>query len=456
MMAALLTELVSDTLYAQRTRQASLSVEKLAASAAPFFASAQTETLHETLDSAASELGGRLLIVDLDGKVQLDTFSQLDGTRLVLPEVAQVIAGEETHAYGIHPLTEISPAAQDAAEEYAALCAASMTHQGHTIGALVLSTPVTELRNAILHVEEQLLTVFMVVAGVALIAALVFSSIITRPVAALTRAIRRMGRGDLSARVKVRATGELKELADSYNAMAEQIEHFDLSRSQFVSNASHELKTPLATMKILLENLIYQPDMPAELRAEFMQDMNHEIDRLTGIITDLLTLTQMDSHESGLHMAEIDLSALTEETIHTLLPAAEKAGLTMTGDIAPDIRLQGDQSKLSQVIYNLTDNAIKYTPEGGCIDVTLETQGKEAVLTVADTGIGIPQGDLTHIFDRFYRVDKARSRATGGTGLGLSIVRQMVQLHGGTIDVDSAPEKGSVFTVTLPLRKEAP
>ena len=139
-----------------------------------------------------------------------------------------------------------------------------------------------------------------------------------------------------------------------------------------------------------------------------------------------------------------------------LLPAAEKAGLTMTGDIAPDIRLQGDQSKLSQVIYNLTDNAIKYTPEGGCIDVTLETQGKEAVLTVADTGIGIPQGDLTHIFDRFYRVDKARSRATGGTGLGLSIVRQMVQLHGGTIDVDSAPEKGSVFTVTLPLRKEAP
>ena len=444
MMAALLTGLVSHTLYAQRTRQASLSMEKLAATAAPFFASGETDALYETLSTAASELGGRLLVISPDGKVHLDTFSDLDGTYAAPAEVARVLTGSASHAYQVYALED---------GEAAALIAAVMTDGEEIIGALLLSTPVTELQSAIEQVERQLLTVFVVVAGAAMLAALIFSVTLTRPVKALTQTIRRMGRGDLSARADVHASGELQELADSYNAMAEKIEHFDLSRSQFVSNASHELKTPLATMKILLENLIYQPDMPGELRAEFMQDMNHEIDRLTGIITDLLTLTQMDSHEAKVSFTAVDLSELCRETVHALLPAAEKAGLTLHSNIAGGVTLHGDQSKLSQVVYNLIDNAVKYTPEGGRIDVTLSPDGREAVLTVADTGIGIPAHDLSHIFDRFYRVDKARSRATGGTGLGLSIVRQMVQLHQGDITVDSAPDKGSTFTVTLPVRK---
>ena len=446
MMAALLTGLVSSTLYAQRTRQDSLSVERLAASAAPFFASARMEELHETLSTAASELGGRLIVVSPDGKVQLDTFALLEGTKLTLPEVVTALTGEVSHAYGIYPA--------QSSGEYAALCAARMTSGNETIGALLLSTPVTELRNAIVTVEQQLLTVFIAVASAAMIAALVFALTLTRPVKALTSAIRRMGRGDLSARVKVRASGEMKELADSYNAMAEKIENFDRSRSQFVSNASHELKTPLATMKILLENLIYQPEMPKDLQVEFMQDMNHEIDRLTGSINDLLTLTQMDSQSTALTEEEVDLSGLTEETLHTLRAAAARAGQQISDRIEPDVTLTGDRSKLGQIIYNLIDNAIKYTPEGGEIRVTLASEGRNAVLTVTDNGIGIPEDDQAHIFDRFYRVDKARSRATGGTGLGLSIVRQMVQLHGGEITVASAPEKGSVFTVTLPTRRE--
>jgi len=447
MMAALLTGLVSSTLYQQRTRQDSLSAERLAASVAPFFASARMDELYETLATAGSELGGRLLVVSPDGKVQLDTFALLDGTRVELPEIVTVLTGGVSHAYGIY--------AVDGTEgEYAALCAARMSNGTETIGALLLSTPVTELRNAIVTVEKQLLTVFMATASAALIAALIFALTLTRPVKALTSTIRRMGRGDLSARVKVRASGELKELADSYNAMAEKIENFDRSRSQFVSNASHELKTPLATMKILLENLIYQPDMPPELRAEFMQDMNHEIDRLTGIITDLLTLTQMDSHDTALKLEEVDLSLLTQDTLHTLHPAAEKAGLHIASDIASGVKLTADQTKLTQIVYNLTDNAIKYTPEGGEIRVSLRVHGREAVLTVSDTGIGIPQEDQAHVFDRFYRVDKARSRATGGTGLGLSIVRQLVQLHGGSISLTSAPDQGTTFTVALPMRKE--
>ena len=443
-MAALLTGLVSSTLYAQRTRQASLSAEKLAASVAPFFAAADLEALEDPLNNAAADAGGRILLIDAEGKVQLETLSQLEGTRTSVPEAVTVLSGADSRSYGIHPMNE---------NDHAALCAAAMVYDGEIIGAVLISTPVTELRQAIQEVESQLLTVFIVVAGAALMAALIFAFTLTAPIKALTRTIRRMGKGDLTARVDVQTSGELKELADSYNIMAEKIENFDQSRSQFVQNASHELKTPLATMKLLLENLIYQPDMPAELRAEFMQDMNNEIDRLSGIITDLLTLTQMDAEQTPLTLKTVDFTALCEETLHALQPAASKANLTLDDHLARNVSLMADESKLSQVVYNLIDNAIKYTPEGGKVIVNLHTDSRQAVLSVHDTGIGIPEKDVPHIFDRFYRVDKARSRETGGTGLGLSIVRQMVQLHGGEITVESASDAGSVFTVTLPVRK---
>ena len=446
-MAALLTGLVSSTLYAQRTRQASLSAEKLAASAAPFFAQADLEGLDEMLHAAAADEGGRILLIDKEGKIQYDTLSLLEGTRTQAPEAIAVLTGQEVRAFGVHALADSA--------DYAALCAAPMVSVEGPIGAVLLSTPVDELRQAILAVEAQLMTVFIAVAAAALIAAFVFAISLTAPIKAMTSAIRRMGKGDLTARVKVHASGELKELADSYNAMAEKIENFDQSRSQFVQNASHELKTPLATMKLLLENLIYQPDMPSELRAEFMQDMNHEIDRLSGIITDLLTLTKMDSEETAIKHEKFDFTELCIGAVHALQPAAEKNRLTLTMDVAKDVTLQGDESKLGQVIYNLIDNAIKYTPEGGSVHVTMKADGRNAVFAVRDTGVGIPEEDAKHIFDRFYRVDKARSRETGGTGLGLSIVRQMVQLHRGEIKVDSVFGKGSTFTVTLPLRKGA-
>ena len=452
-MATLLTRLVSDRLFEQRTRQDSLSVERLAVMAAPFFASAQMEELQDLLDNAAAEMGGRLLVLDQDGKVQADSFGLLYGTRQPLPEVVAVLVQGEALSYGIHQLD--SAALSGTAEDYAAYCAARLTLSGETLGAVLYVSPVQALVDSLNAVRRQLWSVFLIVAAAALTVAFLFSRIITRPIIALTKTIRKMGKGDLSARVKVRASGELRDLADSYNAMAEEIEHFDQSRSQFVSNASHELKTPLTTMKILLENLIYQPDMPAELRGEFMQDMNHEIDRLTNVVTDLLTLTQADSHQSELHPEPTDLSALVEETLHLLHPAAEKRDQSLNAVIEPGLTVNCDPGKMQQIITNLVDNALKYTSDGGEITVTLSDQGDQVALSVADNGVGIPEDDQTHIFDRFYRVDKARSRATGGTGLGLAIVRQMVAMHHGEITVTSAPGEGSTFTVTLPRRREA-
>ena len=232
--------------------------------------------------------------------------------------------------------------------------------------------------------------------------------------------------------------------------MAAQLERLDKSRNQFVSNASHELKTPLTTMKIMLETVMYQPDMPPELREEFMQDMNHEIDRLTDIVTDLLTLTRMDNRNEELKRETVDMSAMTEDTVRLLIPAAEKRSQALNVSAQPGLTMQGDPIKLNQILYNLTDNAIKYTLEGGSISVTLRQEGENLVWKVRDDGIGIPPEDQEHIFERFYRVDKARSRETGGTGLGLSIVKQLVQMHGGTITVQSEPGRGAEFTVTRP------
>lgn len=457
-MASRLTGFVSNYLYEQRIRQDSLSVEKLATTVAPLFQSVSSDELSETLLSAGGEMGGRLLVVDADGKVQYDTYALLMGMRLELPEVLSILRGGENSAYGVHLLSPGEEGAQGTGEtgDYVAYCATALVGAGGRLGVLLYASSVGEMMSSMMDVEQQLITVFMLVAVLALFAALVFSHLLTKPIAALTHTIQKMGKGDLSVRVPVKGSGELRELASSYNAMAEQLESLDKSRNQFVSNASHELKTPLATMKILLESMLYQPDMPSELQGEFLSDMNHEIDRLTSIVTDLLTLTRVDDGKVELHLERVNLSDEANETLRVLKPLAKERNITVKARVFPDICLEGDRSKLGQVIYNLTENALKYTQDGGRVQVTLTQKGKNVVLSVQDNGIGIPREDQAHIFDRFYRVDKARSRETGGTGLGLSIVRQMVQLHGGSISVESETGKGSTFTVELPIeQKEA-
>ena len=448
-MASRLTGFVSEYLYEQRIRQDSVSVERLAVTAAPLFQSASGDALNELLTSSSGEMGGRLMVLDAGGKVQFDSYGRLPGVRLKLPEVIDILVSGQTTSYGIHRLN--GSEGMEETESYVAYCAASLTGPGGLVGVLLYASPVAEMMESLNQVEGQLTVIFVLVACAALAAAMIFSRLLTNPIVALTRTIRKMGKGDLSVRAPVRGSGELRNLAVSYNAMAEQLETIDASRNQFVSNASHELKTPLTTMKILLENVIYQPEMPADLRGEFLQDMNHEIDRLTSIVTDLLTLTKMDSHKMELHLTSVDLSSLTAETLRLLEPTAQQRHQLLTGRVAPGIQLTADESKLGQVIYNLTENAIKYTPDGGQVTVSLNVRGRNALLRVEDNGVGIPKEDQAHIFDRFYRVDKARSRETGGTGLGLSIVKQLVTLHGGDIRVESAPGRGSTFTVELPL-----
>jgi signal transduction histidine kinase len=449
--ATTLTGQVSDYLFEQRTREDSLLTEKLALSAAPLFQSVSVEELNELMEESAVSMNGRLMLIDMDGKIQYDTFQTLCGQRIQVEEALQVLTGNQTEAYGIHSpgraVVEEMNGEKNA--DYLAYSAHEMTGFQGRIGVVLFVSRVQSMMDSMSTVRWRLLSVFAIIVIAALILALVLSQVLTKPITALSRTMRRMGKGDLSARVPVMGSGELRELAENYNTMAAQLESLDKTRNQFVSNASHELKTPLATMKIMLETMMYQPDMPAELRGEFMNDMNHEIDRLTGIITDLLVLTRMDN-QGEMNREKVDMSELTQETVHLLQPAAEKKNQQLTDEIQPGLELFGDRIKLNQILYNLMDNAIKYTPENGKIHVSLKEEDGNLVWRVRDDGIGIPEEDQEHIFERFYRVDKARSRETGGTGLGLSIVRQMVKMHGGTISVSSKPDSGSEFTVSFP------
>ena len=245
----------------------------------------------------------------------------------------------------------------------------------------------------------------------------------------------------------------MRHLASAFNSMSEKLEALDETRNQFVANASHELKTPLAAMKVLIESLVYQPDMDKALRIEFLQDVNKEIDRLSAIVSDLLTLVRMDAGSVQMHLETLCVGDLVEENAHRLDAVTRKRSQTLNIDVRDDCEMEADRGKLNQVIYNLMENASKYTQDGGQIDVSLAREGGSAVLTVRDNGSGIPKDALPHLFERFYRVDKARSRETGGTGLGLSIVKQLLTLHGGSIRVESEEGKGSTFIAEIPIKR---
>lgn len=458
--ATSLIGLVGDYLFTDRRAQDQTGAEKLAVEVASLYADARMEQLQSLLIKAGGELGGRLMVLDGNGKVQADSYSQLNGTRVELPEVASILLDGKTVDYGVHQLggrrslsvlSLLTPL--DTGAEWAGYCTVALTEQGKTIGVLLFSSPIQDMMQRLVSLQNRMALYFVAAAVVAMAIALVISRVITKPIATLTRGIQRMGRGDLSVRVPVKGSGELRKLSETFNVMSQKLELLDKSRNQFVSNASHELKTPLATMKILLENIIYQPDMDTDVRTDFLSDINREINRLNLIISDLLTLVSMDSKTMRLNRETFKFADVIADVVHRLSVVAEKRRQEIKLQIGDSCEMYADCAKLTQVVTNILDNAIKYTPEGGLIRVRLIRSGRDAILSVADNGPGIPKDDQPHIFDRFYRVDKARGRDTGGTGLGLSIVNQLVLMHGGTVSVQSEEGHGSTFTVELPIHQ---
>ena len=459
-MASSLSSMVGDFLFEERVTTERAQLKMLADELAPLLSDRDMDALRGEMVRFGGEMGGRVLLLDGRGKVHLDTMGTMNGQLMHLSEVKSILVLGNSVDYAIRDVESgekldakkllFLPRGQGQWESF---CAAGVVHESTIIGVLLLISPVDAMMQRLYHLQDQMMLIFILVASAVLICSGVFSHVFTAPITGLRRGIQRMSKGDFSSRVPEKGSGEMLELAKAFNSMSEKLETLDQSRNSFVSNASHELKTPLATMKIMIESLIYQPDMDKELRTEFMTDINKEIDRLSTIVSDLLTMVQMDSRSVKLSRENVSIAALCKETAHRLEPIAQKREQKILLTLGDPCDLYADKSKLTQVIYNLMENAVKYTQVGGQVRVTLVKEGREAVLSVSDNGPGIPKENLPHIFDRFYRVDKARSRESGGTGLGLSIVHQLVLLHGGAIRVESEEGKGTTFIVEIPLHK---
>ena len=454
-----LIQLVGDNLFTQRIRDDQRIAESLSDQIGESLVSLDIESLSGIARGIADENAGRVLVVDGYGVVQYDTQSILSGTRFYNREIASVLSGAQNE-YGFYDAggsggfwLRSALSFYENVNDMNGLYAHAIEYGGERAGVLVYISAVQEIYENLHDIQIKILVWLVVVAALVLITSMFVMRVFTRPIGDLSEGIRKMTRGDLSARVNVRGKNEFSELARAFNSMSEKIEALDKSRSQFVSNASHELKTPLSTMKILIETLLYQDPMDPMMTKDFLTDVNKEIDRLNRIVSDLLTLVNIDSGSMKLNLAELNLSQLLEEQVKRLLPLARENGIEINLKMKEEINVVGDILKLQQVIYNVIDNAIKYTPRGGEVETSLARSGRRAIIRISDTGIGIPAEDLPHIFDRFYRVDKARSRATGGTGLGLSIVKQIVQTHGGNISATSAEGKGTTFEIELPIQQ---
>ena len=257
-----------------------------------------------------------------------------------------------------------------------------------------------------------------------------------------------MREGNYSYKIKLRGHDEIDTLAREFNNLAERLNSSEKRRRQFVSDASHELKTPLASIKLLSDSIL-QNQMDPETEREFIGDIGREADRLGRLSQKLLTLTKLDSSVED-EREILNATPTVEKVLRMLRPLADLRGITIEPDLQPCCMLMTMEDDLYQIVFNLVENAIKYNRENGWIGVHLRRKQDDIVLTVEDTGPGIPEEARAHIFERFYRVDKARSRAAGGAGLGLSIVHDMVRRNYGTIGAFAREGGGTRFEVTFP------
>ena len=280
---------------------------------------------------------------------------------------------------------------------------------------------------------------------------LFFSHILIRPFSRVTQAINEVKDGFTDEPISVPDYIETEHIVDAFNQLLARMKVINDSRQEFVANVSHELKTPMTSVKVLADSLNQQPDAPVELYREFMQDITEEIERENKIINDLLALVKMDKTEAKMDISTVDINQLLEATLKRLRPIARKRDVEVVFESIRPVTAEVDEVKVSQIFTNLVENAIKYNKEHGWVKVLLDADHQFFTVEISDSGVGIPEADHEHIFERFYRVDKSHSREIGGTGLGLSITRNAVLLHRGSIKVSSVEGEGTCFTVKIPL-----
>ena len=277
------------------------------------------------------------------------------------------------------------------------------------------------------------------------------SYFLTKPFAAITKTINRVDEGHLEEKIDLKGASEVTEISAAFNTMLDRINQLEASRQEFVSNVSHELKTPLAAMKVASDSLLTMDDAPAEMYREFMEDISGEVDRGNAIISDLLTLVKMEQTEMSVNISHVNINSLLESALKTVRPLAKEKNIEMILESMRDVAADVDEVKFSMAVSNIIENAVKYNNPEGWVHVFLNADQTYFYVRIQDNGIGIAKEHVDHIFDRFYRVDKSRSRESGGTGLGLSITKQIILAHKGQIRVYSEEGTGTTFSIQVPL-----
>jgi heavy metal sensor kinase len=447
LVAVFVSNLVEDYFVNQRINSQITSVNKISVLVAPYLESSDAASIYQSLNANGKEIGGRLLVLNNSGIVQADSFSSMNGLFLNYREIGDVLQGQKPLSYGFHQVTN-----EENGEKFWVIDYTSgIRAEGKNIGALVFSTSIQDVVDTLNKLKMQILWIYLMSCVAIVIVSLFSTNTVINPVKNLRETAAKISQGELSQRVNVRGKSEIADLGQTFNLMCDRIQDVDEQRSEFVSNASHELKTPLASMKILVESLLFQQNVDKKIYREFLNDVNGEIDRMSNLINDLLLLSKMDSDIITMQIEKHSLTEIIRESIDALRPILNQRNIQLSFYAPTDIEAECDKLKIQQAANNLIENAIKYSKSSGYVKIYLSKVGEEACITVEDNGVGIPHEHLNHIFERFYRVDKARSRDTGGTGLGLHIVRKIAVMHGGRVEVESTEKVGSKFMLYLPI-----
>ena len=411
--------------------------------ASDYLNSNQSDTIQGELSLISSLYDGRIMIIDQDLRVVTDTYNMEASKTMIVEEVIRCFkTGTSVHMVSGR-FIEVAVPIQRVIDENAGTT--------ETLGVILVSASldsITDNRAVLSDSVGLILTITMIVM---ILAASILAVAFVHPFKRLTKKMKAVTAEHMEDEIQENAYGETMQMADAFNQLKARLKILDESRQEFVSNVSHELKTPLTSMKVLADSLIQMPDAPVEFYREFMEDISAEIDRENTIIADLLTMVKLDKTQAEMNIQAHNINELLELILKRLKPIASKQNVEMVLESFREVVAEVDEVKLTLALTNFVENAIKYNKENGWVHVSLDADHKFFYVKVTDSGCGIPEEDQEHIFERFYRVDKSHSREIGGTGLGLAIAKNIVLMHKGIIEISSVIDEGTTITVRIPL-----
>ena len=404
-----------------------------------FFSNDVSSEVDSELTQISDIYDGRILVVDSGLVVLKDTYGLEEGKILLLKEIVQCLEGKESRivnqrADSVQIVMPVYGSNPESAE-----------------GVILMDFSLTSVNRMYDSIQTIALTLILLLGVIVIVASVLYSGQVVKPLKEVSGSIVQITQGDFNENMDLTGFSEVEEITENFNLMLSDLQNLEDARQEFVSNVSHELKTPLTSVKVLAESLIGQEDVPAELYQEFMVDINMELERMNQIINDLLSLVRMDKNAATVNISEVNVNEFVEGILKQLQPIADKRNIDIIFESVRPVTAQIDEVKMGMAFRNLIENAVKYNYDSGWVRVSLNADHKFFYLKVSDSGVGIPEELQDNIFERFYRVDKARSRETGGNGLGLAITRSAILLHRGSIKVHSVEKQGTTFNVRIPL-----